>query len=269
MRVGEERGREDLAERRVSAAPAGAHEDQQRLELRGQGRVCLDPPAARTAANQDQRRDSLGVTGGVGGGHRRALRDGDDRRPLDAGRVEHRSRIGDEVLERDRGRRPVRPAIAAGVVANEAVAAAEQVEPVRPHRNLQVVIQVAEPVGRLRDRRARAEDGVGEPHAVGAAALVVALIHRPDAPQSPRAAGYRGRGESTARSSCIDGNRAAGSRARPRSSAGAGQAHLLVRGERRRRHHTGRGRGDQLLHRSPANGAVPNSARHMLTQKLN
>ena len=128
--------------------------------------AALDSPAPGAAIDEDEGRDALGIPRGVRGRHRRGLRHTEQRRPLHAGGIEDRAQVGDEVLEGDGGRVPVGEAVAASVVPDEAAAAAEQLEPVRPDRTLPVDLEMAQPVGRLDQRRSIAEEGIGQPRAV-------------------------------------------------------------------------------------------------------
>ena len=110
---------------------------------------------ARERAEQHEVADALGMARGVGDRDRAALRDAEQREPVELGGVDDGLEIRDQDVERGVGRVAVRQAAAARVVAMEAVALAERVEPGTPHRRLPVDVDVGQPVGGPDERIAR------------------------------------------------------------------------------------------------------------------
>ena len=164
---GNVRGREELPEHGVVLTPSLAHEGGQRF-ARGDlvGAAAL-APALHIAAVKNEAGDALGMSHGVGDRHRAALRHAEQREALEPARIDDALQVGDHRLEGKVGHVPVRQAVAALVVANKRVPLRQAVDPVLPDRALPVELEVRHPVGRPNDRRARARQRVGDPHAVG------------------------------------------------------------------------------------------------------
>ena len=109
---------------------------------------------------------ALRMTHGIFDGHRRALRDAQQRELLEPGGVRDAFEIRDLLVERELFVGPVGQPAAADVVAIQAVFAGEQREPVTPHRARPVELEVVQPVRGLEQRRPRARHRVGELDAV-------------------------------------------------------------------------------------------------------
>ena len=86
--------------------------------------------------------------------------------PVQPGGVDDGLQVVHPVVEREPPDVPVRQPAASLVVPDQAEPARQLGQPVPPHRALPVVGEVAQPVGGLHQRRARAADRVGQPGAV-------------------------------------------------------------------------------------------------------
>ena len=127
-------------------------------------------PAARIAAVQHEMRHPLWMLHRVGDRDRRALRDAEQRKALEAGRVDDELEIAQPGLEAQILDVPVGKAAAALVVADEPMRARQLDEPVPPDRAVPVELEVAQPVRDLDERRALAGFGVRDARAVIAGA---------------------------------------------------------------------------------------------------
>src|SRR5205814_3984523 len=74
--------------------------------------------------------------------------------------------IADPGFERQLPDLPVREAAAALVIAQQQMVARDLVQPRAPHRALPVELEMAQPVGRLDERRPFAGERIGDAHAV-------------------------------------------------------------------------------------------------------
>ena len=124
------------------------------------------PPAARVAAVEDEIGDPLRVPRGVRHRDRRALRDAEQRKALQAGGVDDRLQIADPGLDRQLADLRVREAAAALVVAQDRVALAKPIEPMAPDRAFPVQLEMGQPGRDPHQRRTAAVHRVGETGAV-------------------------------------------------------------------------------------------------------
>ena len=97
--------------------------------------------------------DALGMAHRIGDGHGAALRDAEQREPVEAGRLDHALEVAHEGVERDVVDVPVGQAVAARVVADQPVLGGERLQQMAPDRALPIVFQMIEPVGGLEQRR--------------------------------------------------------------------------------------------------------------------
>ncbi|MDT4870682.1 hypothetical protein FQZ97_1057700 [compost metagenome] len=153
--AGDELVGEHLAEGCVVAPPAEADQVDQGL--------CFQPlgitggalqRAARVGTGQDQVRHLVGVSHGVGDGHRTALRHADQRETAQAQAVDNGFEVTNPGVERKVGHRAVGQAAAALVVADVVVIACEFGQPGPPDGAVQVVFDMAQPVRGPQQRRA-------------------------------------------------------------------------------------------------------------------
>ena len=129
---------------------------------------------------------ALGVLDRVRDRQRAALRRPEQRELIELRGIDDRLEVGHEHVERGVGRLALGQAAPARVVAVEAVAGAQRVEPGAPHGRLPVLADVREPVGRAHERITLAVHGIGEPRAVGRAREPNVLRERHPAPRVPR-----------------------------------------------------------------------------------
>ena len=108
--------------------------------------------AASERAQKDQPAHPLRVARRVGDRDCAALRDAEQRELVELGGVDHRLQIGDQQVERRVSGLAVRQPAAARVVAMEAIARAQLVEPGAPDRGLPVLLDVGQPVRRPYER---------------------------------------------------------------------------------------------------------------------
>ena len=106
--------------------------------------------APRVGREEDQPADALRVAGGVGDGHRAALRHAQQREALEARGVDDGFEVSHPRLEREVLDVAIREPAPALVVAQDGVRLAQRGPPVPPDRALPVVLEVREPRGRLR-----------------------------------------------------------------------------------------------------------------------
>ena len=124
------------------------------------------PPATCIAAVEDEIGDPLRVPRGVGHRDRRALRDAQQRKPVQAGGVDDRLQITDPGLDRRLADLRVRKAAAALVVTHNSVALAEPIEPMAPDRAFPVQLEMGQPGRDPYQRRTAAVHRVGQAHPV-------------------------------------------------------------------------------------------------------
>src|SRR5262249_60379076 len=106
--------------------------------------------------------DSLRVTDGVSDRDLGALREPEQRKPLDASGLDHRLEVGHPCVEREVLDLPVGEPCPALVVSDDLVGLAEPRQPGMPERAPPVELEVREPVRRLDERWALPSRGVGE-----------------------------------------------------------------------------------------------------------
>ena len=177
--AGDEQIREHLAERRVVAPPADAREVDQRLGLEALlGRTRAPQRAACVRAHQHQVRDAFRMAHRIVDRHGTALRHAEQRKALQAERVDHRFEVTDPGIEREVCDVAIRQPAAALVVADVGVVARQLEQPRPPHRALEIVLDVAQPVRRADQRRSRADRGDGDARAVGGGAEAEFLARR-------------------------------------------------------------------------------------------
>ena len=124
------------------------------------GRLRPGQPTPRVGADQDQPGHALRMPHGVRDGHRAALREADQREPLEPRRVHHQLEVLDPRVEVEGLDVPVRQPAATLVVADQPVSSRERVDPVRPDRALPLQVEVGQPVRRLDQRRPGSRRGV-------------------------------------------------------------------------------------------------------------
>lgn len=114
---------------------------------------------------------------GVGHGRRAALGDAEKDEPIHSGGVHDGLEVGHEGLERELAHAPVREPVAALVVADEPMVAAELGEPMAPDRALPVAFEMVQPVGRLDDRWTFSDGRPGDSNAVAGGTEADFLFH--------------------------------------------------------------------------------------------
>jgi hypothetical protein len=112
----------------------------------------------------------------IGDGNGAALRYSQQRKTLQADRVDHRFKIAHPRVERDFVDLPVGETIAARVGANQRVLAGEPAQDVAPKRALPVVFEMVEPGRRPHQGRTAADGCIGEAHAIARAAVADLLL---------------------------------------------------------------------------------------------
>src|SRR5262245_31443021 len=119
------------------------------------------------------------MPGCVSDGDRRALREPEYRRALDTSGVEDDAEIREEVLHPETGRIPVGESVAACVITDQAVAAAECRQPVSPDGARVIELEMTEPVRDLDEGRTLAKPRMGEACPVGSAGLAPSQFRHP------------------------------------------------------------------------------------------
>jgi hypothetical protein len=128
----------------------------------------------------------LRVADGVRDCDRSALRDAEEGKSLEPNHVHHGLEVAHPALERQIGRVPVTEPAAALVIPDDRAAGGELHQERTPDRALPVVFQVAEPVGRLDQRRSFAGRRIRQTNPVGRLAEPDLLLHRRCAGRSIR-----------------------------------------------------------------------------------
>jgi hypothetical protein len=155
---------EDPSEVVLRARPADLDECGERLELvlhLGHG------TRSGVAAVEQQAGDPLGVPVCERDGRRTSLCHPHECEPVEAGVVGHCFEVADPRLQREVGDVPVGEAVAPLVVPDDRDELTDLVEEVPPDGALPVVLEVTEPAGRDKERRALAGDGVRDADAIG------------------------------------------------------------------------------------------------------
>ena len=172
----QEQRREELSERRILLAPALSHQRQECLRLLDLGARSPPAPSAREAAVENQPTDALRDCAPHRRLNRAALRHCEQRKALQAVRLDDAFEIADEGIERDVVHLPVRQPVAAGVIADQPMLGRKRMQKVAPDRTLPVVFEMVEPVGGLDQRRSLAGERVGDANAIGSGAEMNLLL---------------------------------------------------------------------------------------------
>ena len=135
-------------------------------------RARLDAPTLCAGAVEHEPGHSLGMARRIANRDRAALRDAEQRKLLDAERVDHRFEVAHPGVQVEVGDVPIRQPTPALVVADERVAPRQAAPPVTPHRARPVVVEMREPVGCLDEGRALSAHRVRKPNTVGRRAEV-------------------------------------------------------------------------------------------------
>src|ERR1041384_6809235 len=122
-------------------------------------------------------RNFFRMTNSVSDRYASALRNAEQGKAIEPGRLYDRFQIVNPRIERKIGALPIRQTITAFVIANKHVVAGELAQHVPPDRALPISLEVAEPVRRLHDRRACAYGRVRDPRSVVSRAKVNLLFH--------------------------------------------------------------------------------------------
>ena len=94
------------------------------------------------------------------------MRDAEQVEALDAGRIDNRFEITDEILKSDVGHLAIRQSVAARVVSIEGVIARQFAVEMPPDRIFEIEFEMGHPVAGLHQRRAPANSGIGQLHTV-------------------------------------------------------------------------------------------------------
>src|SRR5262249_4772930 len=168
-----------MSEDRIRLAPADPDERVERLTPLLLGCANL-LPAEVPPANHDMTH-SLRVTDREGDCDLSALREAEQRKPVDISSIDDRLEVGDPRLERKVLDLPVGEPCPALVVADDLVCLTELFQPGAPERALPVELEVREPVRRLDERRALPVHSISEAHPVVCSTepdLLVQRLHR-------------------------------------------------------------------------------------------
>ncbi len=164
--IGQQQRCQDLPEGGVVLRPALSRQGDDGLAPFDFGGIAPHPPTLGVGAAEDEVGHPLRMTCGIGHRGGAAFRTADERKPIEAERIDHRLEVANERIDRERGIIPIRKAVAALVVVDEGMVLGELFGPVPPDRAFPTEGKMAEPVRRPHQRGAVADAGIRDPDTI-------------------------------------------------------------------------------------------------------